>query len=42
MKPRTDPPLRFNLEEFSGAVGDYVTFLPIALAVSYSSTVSGQ
>jgi hypothetical protein len=28
------PPLRFNLEEFSGAVGDYVTFLPLALAVS--------
>jgi MFS superfamily sulfate permease-like transporter len=28
------PPLRFNLEEFSGAVGDYVTFIPIALAVS--------
>lgn len=26
--------MRFNLEEFSGAVGDYVTFLPIVLGVS--------
>lgn len=28
------PDLRFNLEEISGAVGDYITFLPIALGVS--------
>lgn len=28
------PDFRFNLEEISGAVGDYITFLPIVLGVS--------
>lgn len=34
LESSSHPDFRFNLEEISGAIGDYITFLPIVLGVS--------
>jgi hypothetical protein len=42
MSPTSLPPLRFNLSEFSGSLGDFGTIIPLVLAVALVSDVNAR